>query len=105
MSNVVVTPEFLNLESPRLARAILEHVIAHADIVGEDPAGRPIIRFEFVCPPWLMDKLAAYGCCGRGHGAGASIDDQHTVLLCCLVVIDGPYQSEILGIETTLLTR
>ena len=33
------------------------------------------------------------------------IDDQHTVLLCCLVVIDGPYQSEILGIEATLLTR
>ena len=33
------------------------------------------------------------------------VDDQHIVLLCCLVVIDGPYQSEILGIEATLLTR
>jgi hypothetical protein len=65
MSNVVVTPEFLNLEAPRLARAILEHVIAHADIVGEDPAGSPIMRFEFVCPPWLMDKLAAYGAAGE----------------------------------------
>ena len=43
----------------------LEQIIAHADIVGEDPAGRPIMRFEFVCPPWLMDKLAAYGAAGE----------------------------------------
>ena len=61
MSNVIVTPEFLNLEAPRLAKVVLEHIIAHADVVGEDPCGRPIIRFEFVCPSWLMDKLAAYG--------------------------------------------
>ena len=60
MSNVIVTPEFMNLESPRLAKVVLEHIIAHADIVGEDPDGRPVVRFEFACPPWLMDKLAAY---------------------------------------------
>ena len=61
MSNVIVTAEFLNLEAPHLAKAVLEHIIANADIVGEDDSGRPIMRFEFVCPPWLMDKLAAYG--------------------------------------------
>ncbi|MDH3663256.1 MAG: hypothetical protein OEU92_25095 [Alphaproteobacteria bacterium] len=65
MSNVIVTPEFLNLESPQLAKAVLEHIIAHADIVGEDPGGCPIMRFEFVCPPWLMDKLAALGVAGE----------------------------------------
>lgn len=65
MRNVIVTPEFLNLEAPRLARAVLEHIIAQADIVGEDPAGHPVMRFEFVCPPWLMDKLAAYGAAGE----------------------------------------
>lgn len=65
MSNVVVTPEFLNLESPRLARAVLEHIIANGDIVGEDIGGRPVIRFEFPCDPWLMDKLASYGVAGE----------------------------------------
>lgn len=65
MSNVIVTPEFINFEAPRLARAVLEHIIAQADVVGEDPAGHPIMRFEFVCPPWLMDKLAAYGAAGE----------------------------------------
>jgi hypothetical protein len=61
MSTVIVTPEFLNLEAPCLAVAILEHIIANADVVGEDRQGRPVMRFEFVCEPWLMDKLAAYG--------------------------------------------
>lgn len=61
MTNIIVTPEFLNLEAPRLAKAVLDHIIAHADIVGEDPSGMAIMRFEFVCPPWLLDKLAAYG--------------------------------------------
>jgi transposase len=32
------------------------------------------------------------------------IDDQHIVLLSCLVVINGPYQGIILGIEAALLT-
>lgn len=59
MSNVIVMPEFLNLESPCLARALLKHIVEHAEIVGEDMSGRPVMRFEFVCPPWLMDKLAA----------------------------------------------
>ncbi|MGI9449096.1 MAG: hypothetical protein ACR2QH_00320 [Geminicoccaceae bacterium] len=61
MTDVIVTPQFLNLESPRLAKAILEHIIAHANIVGEDAGGRPVLRFEFACDPWLMDKLASYG--------------------------------------------
>ena len=64
MSNVIVTPEFLNLESPRLAKAILEHIITHADIVGEDRAGHPVMRFEFSCEPWMMEKLASYGAAG-----------------------------------------
>jgi len=61
MSKIIVTPECLNLESPILSRAILEHIIANADMVGEDHAGRPVMRFEFACDPWLMDKLATYG--------------------------------------------
>lgn len=61
MSKVIVTPEFLNLESPHLTRAVLEHIIASGDIVGEDIGGRPVMRFEFVCDPWLLDKLAGYG--------------------------------------------
>lgn len=65
MSNVIVTPEFLNLESPHLARSILEHIVAHADIVGVDKGGRPVMRFEFTCDPWLMDKLSSYGASGE----------------------------------------
>ena len=61
MSNVVVTAEFMNLESPHLAKAILTHIIANADIVGEDLHGRSIMRFEFSCESWLVDKLAAFG--------------------------------------------
>ena len=33
------------------------------------------------------------------------IDDQHTVLFCCLVVIDRQNRGAILGKETALLTR
>ncbi|MGI9449847.1 MAG: hypothetical protein ACR2QH_04270 [Geminicoccaceae bacterium] len=65
MSNVIVTPDFLNLESPAREKAVLEHIIAHADITSVDPGGRPVMRFEFVCPPWLMDKPAAYGAAGE----------------------------------------
>lgn len=65
MGSIIVTPEFLDLEPPRLARAVLEQIIAHADIVERDSAGHPIMHFEFVCPPWLMDKLAAYGATGE----------------------------------------
>jgi hypothetical protein len=50
----------MNRESPHLAKAILAHIIANADMVGE-VRGRPIMRFEFSCEPWLMDKLAAFG--------------------------------------------
>lgn len=65
MSHVIVTPEFLNLESPYLARAILEYIVANADIVGEDIGGRPIMRFEFACDTWLQDKLASDGAAGE----------------------------------------
>ena len=33
------------------------------------------------------------------------IDDQQIVLLCCLVVIDAPDQTAILGIQAAVLTR
>ncbi len=39
MSQIIVTPEFLNLEAPPLLRVILEHIIANADIVGADVGG------------------------------------------------------------------
>jgi len=41
-------------------RALLLHVFDHADVVGHDKAGRPILRFEFACAPWLMDKLSSF---------------------------------------------
>ena len=60
MSNVIITPEFLNLESPYLAKAILEHTIATAKTFSEDMQGhRPVMRFEIVCYPWMMKRLAA----------------------------------------------
>lgn len=39
MSQFIVTPEFLRLDMPPLSRAILEHMIANADILGEDVGG------------------------------------------------------------------
>ena len=60
MSKAVITPEFMNLESPMVMRALLHHVIEHADIVGDDRSGRPVLRFEFACPPWLLDKLSSF---------------------------------------------
>jgi len=65
MSEAIVTPDFLNLELSRLEKAILEHILAHADTMSEDPGGRPVIRFEFVCPAWLKDKLVAQGAAGE----------------------------------------
>ena len=60
MSKVVITPECINLESPPVMRALLHHLFDHADIVDHDQAGRPILRFEFTCAPWLMDKLSSF---------------------------------------------
>ena len=71
MSKIFVTPEFLNLDSPIITKAILQHIISHADIVGEDSGGRPVMRFEFACEPWLMDKLAGYGAAKEDYEAEA----------------------------------
>lgn len=60
MSKVMITPEFIDLESPPVMRALLHHLFEHADIVGDDPRGRPVLRFEFACPSWLLDKLASF---------------------------------------------
>lgn len=61
MSKVLITPEFINLESPPVMRALLHQISDRADIVGHDLSGKPVLRFEFVCDPWLLDKLAAFG--------------------------------------------
>jgi hypothetical protein len=61
MAAVIVTPEFVDIENPVIARALLGHIVEHADIVGEDMRGRSVLRFEFAAEPWLLDKLAALG--------------------------------------------
>lgn len=61
MSNIVVTPEFVRIESPPVMRAIIDHFLDHAHVFGHDAHGWPVLRFEFACAPWLMDKLAAFG--------------------------------------------
>lgn len=61
MKKVVVTPEFVNIQAPAVMQAMIEHFLEHAHVVGSDASGRPILRFEFACAPWLMDKLAAFG--------------------------------------------
>ena len=61
MSKVLITPEFINLESPPVMRALLHYIFDGADIVDCDPSGRPVMRFEFACDSWLLDKLAAFG--------------------------------------------
>jgi hypothetical protein len=42
-------------------RALLRHIVEHADMAGVDAFGRPILRFEFAADDWLLDKLAALG--------------------------------------------
>lgn len=61
MSVVSITPQFVDLEAPAVTRALLRHIISHADIVGRDWRGRPVMRFEFAAEPWMLDKLASYG--------------------------------------------
>ena len=60
MSKVVITPERISLESLPVMRALLQHLFDHGDIVGHDPTGKPILRFEFACAPWLMDKISSF---------------------------------------------
>lgn len=69
MSEIIVTPEFINLESPPVMRALLRHIVEHADIIGEDIAGLPVLRLEFSCAPWLIDKLAAFDASREDHEA------------------------------------
>lgn len=44
-----------------MLRALLRHIVEHADCEGFDAFGRPVLRFEFACEHWLLDKLAALG--------------------------------------------
>ncbi|MEO1020055.1 MAG: hypothetical protein AAFY56_20545 [Pseudomonadota bacterium] len=57
----VFPAQFINLDDPRTAQALLRHIVDRADVVGEDLAGRPVLRFEFAAEPWLLDKLASLG--------------------------------------------
>jgi hypothetical protein len=57
----IITPEFIDLEAPPIMRALLGHILDHADIAGEDAKGRSILRLELPCESWLIDKLAAFG--------------------------------------------
>ncbi len=61
MVAVIATPEFVDLEAPAVARAILRHIVEHADAIGQDERGRTILRFDLGAPPWLLDKLASLG--------------------------------------------
>lgn len=61
MARARVTPEFIDLDHPLIARAILMQILDHTHVVGTDDRGWPIIQHEFACPPWLLDKLAVMG--------------------------------------------
>lgn len=64
-SRIIVTPQSIDIDHPLIARALLRHIVEHADIVGEDRKGRPIMRFEFAAEPWMIDRLAALGSSGE----------------------------------------
>lgn len=76
MSKVVITPECINLESPPVMRALLHHLFDHADIVDHDDTGKPILRFEFACTPWLLDKLSSFNA-SREDLEPEPIEDDH----------------------------
>ena len=61
MAAVIVTPEFIDLDAPAISRALLRHIVLHADRIGVDAQGHEILRFEFAAAPWLVDKLASLG--------------------------------------------
>lgn len=61
MAELVIPPQFLDLEQPTVLRVLIRHIVEHADCDGIDALGRPILRFEFACEQWLLDKLAALG--------------------------------------------
>ena len=61
MAELLTPSAFLDLEHPTVLRALLRHIVEHADCDGVDAYGRPVLRFEFACEAWLLDKLAALG--------------------------------------------
>jgi hypothetical protein len=61
MAMIRTTPQFIELDHPLVARALLRHIVEHADVVGDHYRGRPIMRFEFAADPWMVDKLVAMG--------------------------------------------
>jgi len=61
MSRILTRPEFLDLEQPTVLQALLLHIVEQADVAGFDGYGRPVLRLEFACEDWLLDKLAALG--------------------------------------------
>jgi hypothetical protein len=61
MAELLTPPAFLDLEHPTVLRALLRNIVEHADYHGVDAFGRPVLRFEFACEAWLLDKLAALG--------------------------------------------
>jgi hypothetical protein len=61
MAELVIPPECIDLEHPTVLRALLRHIVEHADCEGLDAFGRQVLRFEFACEEWLLDKLAALG--------------------------------------------
>ena len=60
-ARIIVTPEFVDIDHPLIARALLRHIVEHAEVVGQDHKGRAVMRFEFAAEPWLLDKLAVMG--------------------------------------------
>ena len=61
----VVTPEFIDIEAPPIMRAIIGHVLDHADVVVEDRQGRPVLRRL----PRLAAGQARLRCAARRHRA------------------------------------
>lgn len=53
-------PVFADVETLPVMRAMLGHIIAHANIVGHDLHGRPVLRFEFAGEDALPDILAGF---------------------------------------------
>jgi hypothetical protein len=76
MGKVIVTPVFVDLEHPAIARAIVEHILEHADLVGHDARGRPVMRFEFPVEDWMIDKLAVFGAAGSDLEPDPVDDDE-----------------------------
>lgn len=60
MGKILKHAAFLDLEDPVVARALVQHILDHGDIVGVDECGRDVMRFEFPLLPGMLEKLAAF---------------------------------------------